>query len=288
MNGHLLRALGLAVCLLPISIAADDYDWPSHDRDPGGQRFSPLKQITPKNVATLEKAWTVDTGRAEHPGHSARRGRQDVRRRGQERARAGAGDGKGALAVHRARFGEPSRRRLLARRRDDAATALQRRGRSAAWPWTRRRASRRPDFGEGGYVDLKAEHPWRRRRPVQPRLAADRLQGHRHHRRQQRRTVAQLRALRRHPRLGRPHGQAALVVPHRAACRGARGGDVGRRELEEPLGHEHVVVLHRRCRARARLRPARIARRRTTTAATARARTSTATRSWPSTRAPAG
>jgi quinoprotein glucose dehydrogenase len=62
MNGHLLRALGLAVCLLPISIAADDNDWPSHDRDAGGQRFSPLTQITPKNVAALEKAWTVDTG----------------------------------------------------------------------------------------------------------------------------------------------------------------------------------------------------------------------------------
>jgi len=62
MNGNLLRALGVAVCLLPTSIArADDTDWPSHDRDAGGQRFSPLKQITPRNVASLERAWTVDT-----------------------------------------------------------------------------------------------------------------------------------------------------------------------------------------------------------------------------------
>src|SRR3954469_24151697 len=42
--------------------ATPDNDWPSHDRDAGGQRFSPLKQITTANVATLEKAWTVDTG----------------------------------------------------------------------------------------------------------------------------------------------------------------------------------------------------------------------------------
>jgi quinoprotein glucose dehydrogenase len=28
----------------------------------GGQRFSPLKQITPSNVARLQTAWTFDTG----------------------------------------------------------------------------------------------------------------------------------------------------------------------------------------------------------------------------------
>src|SRR2546428_10517060 len=42
--------------------AADVNDWPSHDHDAGGQRFSPLKQITPANVATLQRAWTFDTG----------------------------------------------------------------------------------------------------------------------------------------------------------------------------------------------------------------------------------
>ena len=105
----------------------------------------------------------------------------------------------------------------------------------------------------------EGEHPRRRRRRVQPGLAADRLQGHRHHRRQQRRAVAQLRALRRRPRLGRAHGPAPLVVPHGAAGRRARRGDVGRRELEEPLGREHVVVLHGRRRARPRLRAPGIA-----------------------------
>jgi glucose dehydrogenase len=43
-------------------IAAGVNDWPLHDHDAGGQRFSPLKQITPTNVASLQPAWTFDTG----------------------------------------------------------------------------------------------------------------------------------------------------------------------------------------------------------------------------------
>ena len=42
--------------------ASDDNDWPAHDHDAGAQRFSPLKQITPANVAALQTAWTFDTG----------------------------------------------------------------------------------------------------------------------------------------------------------------------------------------------------------------------------------
>jgi quinoprotein glucose dehydrogenase len=33
-------------------------DWPTYGHDPGGQRFSPLEQITPSNVAKLRVAWT--------------------------------------------------------------------------------------------------------------------------------------------------------------------------------------------------------------------------------------
>src|SRR5678815_136201 len=32
-------------------------DWPMYNRDLAGTRFSPLKQITPKNVANLKLAW---------------------------------------------------------------------------------------------------------------------------------------------------------------------------------------------------------------------------------------
>jgi quinoprotein glucose dehydrogenase len=36
-------------------------DWPSHGRDAGAQRYSPLKQINTANVAKLELVWTYDT-----------------------------------------------------------------------------------------------------------------------------------------------------------------------------------------------------------------------------------
>ena len=42
--------------------AAPTNDWPLYGRDPGGQRFSPLTQITPSNVSTLTRAWSFDTG----------------------------------------------------------------------------------------------------------------------------------------------------------------------------------------------------------------------------------
>lgn len=37
-------------------------DWPNYGRTPGGQRYSPLDQITPANVAGLTQAWTFHTG----------------------------------------------------------------------------------------------------------------------------------------------------------------------------------------------------------------------------------
>ena len=33
-------------------------EWPTYGHDVGGMRFSPLKQITPANVANLQTAWT--------------------------------------------------------------------------------------------------------------------------------------------------------------------------------------------------------------------------------------
>jgi quinoprotein glucose dehydrogenase len=39
-----------------------DGDWRTFGRDAGAQRFSPLTQITTKNVATLQQVWAFDTG----------------------------------------------------------------------------------------------------------------------------------------------------------------------------------------------------------------------------------
>jgi quinoprotein glucose dehydrogenase len=53
------RAALLAIVLLP-SVRAQT-DWPAFGHDPGGMRYSPLKQITPKNVAKLQLVWKFDT-----------------------------------------------------------------------------------------------------------------------------------------------------------------------------------------------------------------------------------
>jgi len=51
------RSCAALVLALPLVLAAaDGKDWPSSHRDLTGQRYSPLKQITPANVATLETA----------------------------------------------------------------------------------------------------------------------------------------------------------------------------------------------------------------------------------------
>ena len=42
--------------------ASDTASWPSYGRDPFGQRFVRLAQITPANVARLRPAWVFATG----------------------------------------------------------------------------------------------------------------------------------------------------------------------------------------------------------------------------------
>jgi glucose dehydrogenase len=38
-------------------------DWPVYGHDPGGMRYSPLRQIDTRNVAGLKRAWTFHTGK---------------------------------------------------------------------------------------------------------------------------------------------------------------------------------------------------------------------------------
>ena len=75
---HLLR-IGLVAALLGTALSAQTkrpaagpapaptpaQEWTSYFHDLGGQRFSPLKQITPANVNQLQLAWSYDT---EQPG----------------------------------------------------------------------------------------------------------------------------------------------------------------------------------------------------------------------------
>lgn len=55
------------------SAAVPDGDWRYYGRTQAGQRYSPLDQITPDNVAGLEPAWTYNTGEirdADDPGET--------------------------------------------------------------------------------------------------------------------------------------------------------------------------------------------------------------------------
>ena len=50
-----------------LGLAADQNDWPSYGRSNYGQRYSPLEQITPDNVAELKLAWEYQTGDLKGP-----------------------------------------------------------------------------------------------------------------------------------------------------------------------------------------------------------------------------
>jgi quinoprotein glucose dehydrogenase len=43
-------------------LASSQTDWPVYGHDPGGMRYSPLKQINAANVSKLRRAWTWHTG----------------------------------------------------------------------------------------------------------------------------------------------------------------------------------------------------------------------------------
>jgi glucose dehydrogenase len=58
-----MRRLLTLVCVGAVSVgSAQTNDWPAYGHDAGGTRYSPLTQITPKNVAKLRRAWTYHTG----------------------------------------------------------------------------------------------------------------------------------------------------------------------------------------------------------------------------------
>lgn len=66
---RILLAAITAVVVLAFATEPDD-EWPSYGHDPGGQRFSPLTEINPQNIASLKVAWTFRTGDAYQPEHS--------------------------------------------------------------------------------------------------------------------------------------------------------------------------------------------------------------------------
>src|SRR5687768_8393587 len=67
------RRLGAAIFVSTLCATAfsparaqpfDDGDWPMYSLDLGGSRFSPLADITPRNVGRLAEAWAAPVARA--------------------------------------------------------------------------------------------------------------------------------------------------------------------------------------------------------------------------------
>lgn len=67
--------LSFGLLLACAALSADDAEWRHYGRDPGGERFSPLRQIHRGNVATLQPAWTYRTGEYSRPADPNRRQR---------------------------------------------------------------------------------------------------------------------------------------------------------------------------------------------------------------------
>lgn len=64
MGGSFEEASGAS----PGSLGVPDGEWHSYGRTADGQRYSPLDQITPSNVADLDVAWEFHTGDISRPG----------------------------------------------------------------------------------------------------------------------------------------------------------------------------------------------------------------------------
>ncbi len=60
-----MRCLSLLLLFACASAAASDAGWSAYGHDPGGTRYSPLKQVDVRNVSRLQAAWTYHTGALE-------------------------------------------------------------------------------------------------------------------------------------------------------------------------------------------------------------------------------
>ena len=63
--------LACSVSFVQGSSGSTDMEWRSYGHDPGGTRFSPLKQINNTNVQQLERAWTYQVAPTPNSGIEA-------------------------------------------------------------------------------------------------------------------------------------------------------------------------------------------------------------------------
>ena len=96
----IVSSMLLALAVAPFAVAQND--WPAYGRDPGAQRYSPLKQINTATVGRLATAWTYDTRAA--TSNAPAPGTPEALAAPSGRGRIGAG-GRGANAAGAAAAG---------------------------------------------------------------------------------------------------------------------------------------------------------------------------------------
>lgn len=70
-SSKIIRILAPLILLL-VSGSGLAQEWRSYGGDPGGTRFSPLRQINRQNVGTLKRAWTYHTGEVDRQNETDR------------------------------------------------------------------------------------------------------------------------------------------------------------------------------------------------------------------------
>src|SRR5580692_9172554 len=58
INSDAMRSAWMIFLALPSLLAQSSGDWPMYNRELAGTRYSPLTQITVRNVANLKQAWS--------------------------------------------------------------------------------------------------------------------------------------------------------------------------------------------------------------------------------------
>ena len=259
-------------------------EWPTYGHDPGGQRFSPLTQITPENADHLQVAWVYHMRPAPTEA-SAPAGDAGGQGRGGGRGSGGFAssettplvvDGMMYLATPYGRVvaldpttgkelwdfqlpsGNPSTRgveywpgdaqtppQIVFGSSDGKLYSLDAKtGRAQRLRRQRHRQSEHSGDPAGPAGPQRAE------------LAADRVQEPGHHRRPTQENPPQGPG-RRRARVGHAHRQAGVDVPFDSARRREVQRHLGRRQLEEPLRRQRLGLHHRGRAARHRLHAVR-------------------------------
>ena len=219
-------------------------DWPMYSLDLGGSRFSPLQ-----THAAQRRPPRRSLGRA-----GRARGRRRQRCTGRARQSAGDADRGRRRAYCRCAATKSSRSRHTRARRSGGTRCVRRSARpraaSRTGPATARSAPRILLMAGPTLVALDAARA--APAPGSARTASCRLpcRGtacrliYATSRSWARRRTRSPSPARRHARVRRAHGQAALDVPHRAAAGRGRPRDVARQRLAEPFGRQRLGVVH--------------------------------------------